>query len=330
LKKKIYIWCCEKYLDTGEGILANKFINDLKNHNKNLNFIIKFPNKRILLFLRKFLGKITDRIIFPFLGIFYLWCIYFKNNNNKLCYVNYLPLWNFLIFLFLPPNTILGPITGGSSFLKKPILNYILRKFIFNIFYKLSILILSLRHSKLLYSTNLLKDKIKTKKTYYFDYVLKNFKFNKTNLKRKYDLIFYLRNHKNKNTDLQIKLATMLSEKYKIITVGKKINNKKIKNFGKITRIKINNILKQTKFAFTSSENLYSFFSIDCLQNGVYVFYKKDINVEKKIFNNIIPLNYNNYNQLIIDIDKNLRNNYKKPKQIIINFENKFKNYFKV
>ena len=32
--------------------------------------------------------------------------------GNKICYINYLPIWNFLIFVVLPKKTILGPITG--------------------------------------------------------------------------------------------------------------------------------------------------------------------------------------------------------------------------
>jgi hypothetical protein len=35
-------------------------------------------------------------------------------SGKKTIYVNYLPLWNFLIFLLLPPGSILGPITGGK------------------------------------------------------------------------------------------------------------------------------------------------------------------------------------------------------------------------
>ena len=34
-------------------------------------------------------------------------------------YLNYLPLWNFLIFILLPPKTLLGPITGGSQIQRK-------------------------------------------------------------------------------------------------------------------------------------------------------------------------------------------------------------------
>ena len=38
----------------------------------------------------------------------------FISKNKEICYINYLPLWNFLIFILLPPKTILGPVTGGK------------------------------------------------------------------------------------------------------------------------------------------------------------------------------------------------------------------------
>ena len=53
--------------------------------------------------------------------------------KKKVCYINYLPLWNFN-FLFLFPNTLLGPITGGAKFNKS---NNILRGYFSHlIFYK--------------------------------------------------------------------------------------------------------------------------------------------------------------------------------------------------
>ena len=69
-------------------------------------------------------------------------------NNERVCYLNYLPLWNFLIFIFLPPKTILGPITGGSNYSKNIKMNYIIRAFFIPIFYKLGELFLNIRSKK--------------------------------------------------------------------------------------------------------------------------------------------------------------------------------------
>ena len=330
MKKKIYIWCSDKDINSGEGILANKFINDLRNYNEDFSFEIKSPNKKNFDFFRKFLGNILDRFFIPLEGIFYLWSIYFNKKNKELCYVNYLPLWNFMIFLFMPPRTILGPITGGSKFLKKPLLNYMIRKYIFNICYKISIIILSIRKKKLLFSTNLLENIIIKKKNYYFNYVLKDLKFNNNKIKKQYDMIFYLRNHKNKNTNLQIKLAKQLSYKYKIITIGQKINHKLIKNFGHVPRDKLNIILQKTKFAFTSSENLYSFFSIDCIKNGTYIFYNSQKYTKKIFLKNAFLVNYNNYLKLLNNINNKLRKNYKRPRKFNLKNTVNFYNYFKI
>ena len=253
IKKKIYIWCCDFNTNSGEGIIANKFVKDLKKYNKRylINIKISKSNKKNIFF---------ERFVYPYIGIIYLWKIYFTKKNKNVCYVNYLPLWNCLMFLLLPPRTVRGPITGGSFYSEKQKVNFFLRKYIFSICYLISIFILNIRKNKLLFATNLLENKFKNKNSL-FNYVFKDFIINNNKIKKKYDLIFYLRDHKNKNTNLQIKLANKLSHKFKIVTVGKKINNNKnIINLGHISRKKLIKVLDQTKYAFISSENLYSFF----------------------------------------------------------------------
>ena len=120
MKKKIFIWCSDLKKNTGEGILANKFISDLRKYNKNYILEIKTISFKNINLLRTIFGSVADRLLFPFLGILYLWLIFIFRDKQKICFVNYLPLWNFLLFILLPPKTILGPITGGSKYLKKP------------------------------------------------------------------------------------------------------------------------------------------------------------------------------------------------------------------
>ena len=147
-KKKIFIWCCDLNKNSGEGILANKFINDLKLNNSNHKLIINSPrNKNV--------NMLIERFIHPLRGLIYLWKIYLFKKNKHICYVNYLPLWNVMLFLLLPPKTILGPITGGSLFNKKPFVNYILRKYFLNVLNYLTILVTKVRGTKLLFSTDL-------------------------------------------------------------------------------------------------------------------------------------------------------------------------------
>ena len=321
-KKKIFIWCCDYSKNTGEGIVANKFVNDLKSYNKNLRFKINIPKnkKKNILF---------ERIIYPLSGILYLWKIYVLKNNKEVCYVNYLPFWNFLLFFLMPPRTILGPITGGSLFDKKVLINYFLRNYVLNFFNFLSFLIIKMRNRKLLFSTDLLKSNININNQYYFNYVLKDLKIKKINIKKEYDLIFYLNNHKNKSIDLQIRIANKLSTKFKIITVGKKIKNSRIKNLGYVPRKYLLKVLQRTKFAFLSPENLYSLFAIDSISSNTNIFFNGKNNYRSEHFKGIYYLNYNDYEKLVIRIEKVLmrkflfKANYRALKK-------SFANYFEV
>ena len=101
IKNTLFIWACDYSETSGEGKLARLFIKK------------KFPEKKYNL---KFSQKKTmyQKYISTIFGIMYCWRKYLS--DERVCYLNYLPLWNFLIFIFLPPQTILGPITGGANF----------------------------------------------------------------------------------------------------------------------------------------------------------------------------------------------------------------------
>ena len=328
MRKKIFIWCSDIQRNNGEGVLANKFITDLKRYNKNYIFKIKTVSFNYTKFLRSVFGSTADRFIFPFLGILYLWFVFIFKNQKKICYVNYLPLWNFLLFVFLPPKTILGPITGGSKYLKKPYLNYFLRHNVLNFFYILSIQILKIRQSKLLFSTDLLKNKFNNFKKIKFNYVFKDFKFINKNQNRKFDIIFYLCSHKNKNTLMNINLANSLSKKFNVVTVGEKIKNKNIINMGNINKKDLYKILQKTKYSLLSAENIYSFFAIDCLTNGVHVFYhnatKPLINLKK----NMTPVNYLRQDIIKKLLEKKLKKRFQKQKKITFKNNKSFSKHF--
>lgn len=259
-------WACDYSLNTGEGRLARKFINNFEIENqcktlqikKNYNFILNY------------------KYISPFIGIFYLWYFFFK--NKKVIYINYLPLWNSLIFLTLPPNTILGPITGGANFTTTNKINFYIRKSIFPKLYKLSETILNKRFKNITFSTDLLKKYLskKTIKKSKFNFVLKNIFLNKGNLKKKIDFIIYYRKHKNKESHFSKKLIlNLINLGFKLEIVGDIINIKGLKNHGFRSNKYIQKLQKYSRFTIASGENIYSLFITECLTNGVIIIIDK-------------------------------------------------------
>ena len=134
-----YVWACDISKNTGEGKLAHLFVKYHKLDIKKKNYRFKFQ-----IFNYKY--------ILPFIGIFFCWYFFFK--NKQIYYLNYLPLWNFFIFLLLPPKTIIGPITGGANFKSS-----IIRKYIFPFLYLISQIIIYFRFKHVYFSTSLLKKK---------------------------------------------------------------------------------------------------------------------------------------------------------------------------
>ena len=287
-KKKLFIWTCDYSENTGEGKLARLFIKKLNRKNE---FNLIFNNKK----------ETKQKYLSTFFGIIYCWKKFFKSEN--VCYLNYLPLWNFLIFVFLPPRTILGPITGGANYLKRDIFSYVIRGLVFPIFYKISEFSLILRKSNLIFSTDLLKKHLlkQTIKKSDFNFVLNNF-FIKSHIKKKkkIDFLIYYRKHKNKENFFPyafIKKLTKLN--FKIFIVGNKLNLPLIKNCGFVSNNKVSHLQSLAKYTIISGENPYSFFILECLYNHVKIIFdkrkKKKILLPKK---NLIELNYNSLDSI--------------------------------
>ena len=196
-----------------------------------------------------------------------------------------MPLWNFLIFFFLPKKTILGPITGG--YYKGPVINLstFLRKYILILFYKLSLFILKKKFKYFLFSTNLLKKFTckNIKKKIIFNFVLLAFERKKITKKKKYDLIFYNNNHATKKTSELVKALDILSKNFKICVFGDYYNNNNVINFGFVSRNKVYNLLSESKIAIASSENFFSLFVIDALNCKNFILFQKDLSFYDKI-----------------------------------------------
>ena len=112
----------------------------------------------------------------------------------------------FLFFFFLPPKTILGPITGGSFFNKDDKINYIIRKYFFPVLYNFSCFILKFRKGKLIFSTSLLKKNLTNdiKKRSEFNFVLKGLNNKIIKNRKELSYIIYYRKHKNKKNYIQL------------------------------------------------------------------------------------------------------------------------------
>jgi hypothetical protein len=324
-KLNIYYWASDLRDNTGEGVLANQFLSDIQKKYK--NYILININKN-----KSNYHTFYNKYFLNFLGAILLWKYYYR--GQKTMYINYLPIWNFLIFLILPPKTILGPITGSILYNKYSLLNTLRRGFLLNIFNYISFFIIFFKYKKILLSTELLKSSIKKKllKRCYFNYALKIFSgFFQSKYKKNIDFLFYHRLHSNKNSSLiEYFIKNTLNQNYKIIVVGDPINLKNVRNMGYISRDKIKALLAKTKYTFGSLENLYTLFLLDSISRDVYIFFDKRL----KIFNTQIKYN----KMLAIDFNNNFKslkfivNHVNNPKKLNMkNFlkKNNYEEYFR-
>ena len=286
---KIFYWAADQSSKSGEGKLAIMFVSWLKKKYKNDKilkikscFIKKNINTNNFLFTTK-----IHKYLIPFYGIFNLWIFYFK--KNKTCYLNYLPLWNFLIFLLLPPKCILGPITGTVDNKKKFLFKTSLET--------LSAFIIKIRYDKVLFASNFYQKKFKNAS---HNFIISNFKLRKfiNKKKKKYDFVFYIRNeYLKKNLYTKEIINKLLLLNYKIAVIGGKFDSTKVRNFGYCSEKEVKKIISFSRYCITNRENLFSFFAQDCLQYGLTVFYNSQFK-KYQILNidNFFPINMNNSN----------------------------------
>ena len=279
------MWASDYAENSGEGNLARLFTKYLIERK---NYKIKFSK----------INKIKySKYLSPFIGILYCWKYYLINKN--VAYINYLPLWNFIIFMLLPPKTILGPITGGAKYSSRHKLNFLIRKYLFTLFYKISECFLLLRFSEIFFSTDLLKEKLskKLKQKSKFNFLIKNIRVSKfKNIKKSIDLLLYYRKHMNKESFFQKQfIRRMAKSGAKISVIGDRLNIKNIKNYGYLQNINVQKLQAHSKFTIASGENIYSIFTVECLLHDVKVL------IEKKHYNQI---NFFKKNFVVTNFDK--------------------------
>ena len=333
------IWANDFSNITGEGILGRKFINLLLLKEKKKVKLVSYKKKYLINNRKIFKNIIPNSSFFgkyisPFLGVIYIWLNLSKKN---IIYLNYLPLWNFFIFLLLPKKTILGPVTGGNYEGNVNNINLFLRKYLFPILYKISLFIISKKFKKVIFSTDLLKKYVSKKNLdfYLFNFVFIFIKQKKIKLGIKnIDIVFYNRSHVMKNSTNIKDIINQLSTKYKIYIIGKKVINNNLINFGYRNQKLIINILNKTNYIIASSENLFSLFVIDAYNNGVRIIYNKSLKKylpQKSNFFYSIDYNSKNIiNSIIKILNKPLINKEnKKFRKLIINKKMEIEKFMK-
>ncbi len=289
----IYCWGCDDATNRGEGQLLYKYISgNLRNFN--LIKIINTKNSMILKhdfkinevnnFRTSLKLNFFDSYISPFIGVIYLWYKYIS--GGKVCYINFLPLWNIPLFLLLPPGTKLGPITGSIYKGKVNNVQSFMRKYILPLLYLVcGKFIINLRKGNFIFSTNLLIDYLspKVRERSLFNYIYKNLAIKSYNKHRDIDLLVYNRNYFNKSNLFFSEVITNLQKNNFIVyyfgdeiaTPGK--NYKKIINNNEVLEY-----LNRTKFTLISNENFFSMFALEAINNNVNLFYNKDHKINNK------------------------------------------------
>lgn len=356
LNKKIdlYCWACDFSPDKGEGILARHYILNLSKILKK-NIFIKTPNSSYYIkngFLKnlkinnkkksKLNFNFFENYFYPMVGILYLWINYL--NKRGVCYLNFLPLWNIFLYIFLPPKTHLGPITGFIFKKKITNFNFFLRKYLNNLLFKLNLKILFYRQNKVYFSTDLLKDFItkENKKKIFFNYLINLIEIKNISKKKNIDLLIYNRNYSVKNNSLRNKLLTTLSKiNLKIYAIGDYLPINNIKNLGFVTRKECYSLLNRTKFIINSGENPYNIFTIDAFNNHANIIYENILSKKIKFFNKnklfflcftqpnkiIKFFNKKNHNTISLSL---LTNNYYSIKNKNVNYFNSVKIYYTI
>lgn len=303
-KKKniLHVWFTDSLNNDGESKLSFKFCKKISRYydfiviyslfnkiiikNENIISNIKKKNYIKLNFYHKY--------IVPFIGIFFIWYLHFIK-RKKTGFINFLPLWNTLIFILLPSRIILGPITGYNYIKNVNSLETFLRKFFFPFFMNLSIKIINLKFNNIyFYTNNLIKFSEKLTISYKSNYMMELISIDNSNLadKKKIDLVIYYRNYNSKKPKFfQLIIEYLSSKGFKITTYGDTFITQfpNIDQKGLINDDFVKNLLSQAKYTLLSPENFYSLTMYEAIQNRVKVFYDKNLsnNLTKNFKNEI-------------------------------------------
>ena len=276
----IFVWSSDFSQHRGEGLLARKFV-DIFFKSSKIKIKVESNEAEYFFYKKKYealynksnTSNFYYKYITMYKGILSLWKNYFL--KKKLCYINYLPIWNPFIFFFLPPGTIIGPITGSIYKGKVINLNLFLRKYILSILSKISLCIIFKRFKFVIFSTDNLKDSINKNKykKCLFNFVYLFYKMRKKKYKD-IDFLIYYRQHSMKSNTFVLSLCKKLvGAGKKVIIVGDYFFYPGIKNYQNLPRAKVLRLLDRSNYTIASDENFFSLFVLDSLSCGVKIFF---------------------------------------------------------
>lgn len=285
-------------------MLANEFVKYYIKFNFNSKIILETPYFKYLISKGKIIKKFNlkknnwfyYKYFTPLLGVAKI--IRQSYIVDSVIYLNYLPIWNFLLFFLLPANTILGPITGSDVKNNINSIKQIIRYILLPLFIFFSKKIIKKKFRNIIFSTNLIK---KINLIHYiknFSLVYLSSKNYRRKVSKDIDLIYYFRNHSNKFLKEEIYLLHKLIKlKFKILFCGDSLNELSklnIKSLGYVSEAKLSILLDRCKFIIAPAENPHSFFVQKSILSNVHIIFRKS---QMKFIKNI----YNSYS--IIDFD---------------------------
>ncbi len=285
----LHSWISDARNQDGESKLSITFCQEISTAYDLV--IIYSPFNKIVIKNKKIISNVikkkTNKLNFyykyisPFIGVFFLWYLHFIK-RKKVAYINFLPLWNFLLFIFLPSRTFLGPITGYIYNDKINSLEDFFRKFFLPLFMSASIKIINIKFKNVIFATyNLEKFAKKLSKKYTLNYS-SIFINNKSYLEieKEIDFVIYYRNYNSKKPFFLKLIIEYLSYKgKKIITYGDYFETEfsNIEQKGFIDEKLINNLMNRSKYTIISPENLYSITFYNALNNRVKIIFDKNL-----------------------------------------------------
>ncbi len=350
----ILCWAIEFDNLGGEGILARSFIIKLSTVTNKKIFVIT-PSKiflikksRVISLKRKNRSNISmqrsknlfkQRFLYPIEGILIL--LLNRRFEDRL-YLNYLPLWQFPIFLMsVLCKFKLGPIVGGifKESKYRTISRNFLRVHLMKVFYFISVLIIKIFNIKVIAANSSIDKFLKGFSIFpavsSINLLPSQNNIFEEEILRDIDIVFYYRNHDSKYPNETKKISKYFSDLgYKVFIFGEKFESKKINHLGYIDRNELIDIFRRSKVFINLADNPENLTVFDAISQNCFV-----VNIlEMKLKSDLIYVcnNIDDFKVVVEDILSKKNYSYqnnsllfrKKQRQVDQDLEDFFKKTF--